>query len=166
MAGFAIGKSFKQGVPGMITRSSDNQVNVYPNKGDTDIKFGTPVVRSSNGVVAWASTSSIDNFIGIAVRIVKTNKAYAGKEAVYEKNAAVDVLTRGGIAVVCTKDATATTNPSAGGKVYIRKATGAFVAAAEGTGGADTVEVPNAKWATGTMDSDGVTEITLLQRRA
>lgn len=166
MAGYAIGKRVALGFPGGLTRNTDNQVNAYPNKGEVAIEFGAPVVREGDGVKAWDSDSVATDFIGVAVRIVKTNDTYLANDAKFNPGDAVDVLTRSGVAVLCVKDATATSNPVAGGKVYIRKATGDFVAAAEGTGGADTVAVPNAIWATSYRDADGIAEITLLERLA
>ncbi len=166
MAGYAIGKTMLLGVPGSLTRQSDNHINAYVNDGDTAIKFGAPVARSGGKVKAWASTNDATDFIGIAVRIVKTNETYGQNDAKFKKGDTADVLVRGGIAVECVKDATATSNPSAGGKVYIRKATGVFVAASEGTEGANTIEVPNAVWASSRRDANGVAEITLLERKA
>ncbi len=166
MAGFAIGTKLGLGVPGGLTRQIDNQINVYPNKGTTPIEFGAPVVRTGDGVKAWAANSTAAEFIGVALRIVKTNETYAQNDAKYLPGESVDVLTRSGVAVECVKDATATDDPVAGGKVYIRKATGVFVAKAEGTEGANTVEVPNAIWAHSRRDANGLAEITLLERLA
>lgn len=166
MAGFAIGTKLGLGVPGGLTRQIDNQINVYPNKGTVAIEFGAPVVRSGEGVKAWGATNVATDFIGVALRIVKTNETYAQNDAKYLPGEPVDVLTRGGVAVECVKDATATSDPVAGGAVYIRIATGVFVAAAEGAAGADTIVVPNAIWASAGRDANGLAEITLLERLA
>lgn len=166
MAGFAIGTKLGLGVPGGLTRQIDNQINVYPNVGSAAILFGTPVARDDDGVKPWASTLAATDFIGIAVRIVKTNETYGMSDPKYLPDEPVDVLTRGGIAVECIKDATATTDPVAGAKVFVRKATGEFVAAAEGNAGADTIQLPNAVWAVSGRDANGIAEITLLERLA
>jgi len=166
MSGFAIGTKLGLGVVGGLTRQIDNQINVYPNGGNAAILFGAPVARSGEKVIPWASTSVAADFVGIAVRIVKTNETYGMSDPKYLPDEPVDVLTRGGIAVECVKDATATSDPTAGGKVFIRVATGVFVAAAEGAAGADTIELPNAIWANSGRDASGLAEITLLESRA
>lgn len=162
MGGFAIGKKLNLGVPGGLTRQIDNVIIAEPNQGEGAIEFGTPVVRTTDGCQAWQDVSTIAQFMGVSLRIVKTNETYAQNDAKYVKGETVDVITRGGVAVICLKDGTATSNPVPGGKVFIRKIGGAFVAAAEST---DTLELTNAIWASG-LDASGLAEITLLTRKA
>lgn len=166
MAGFAIGTKLGLGVPGGLTRQTDNQINAYQNKGSTAIEFGAPVARSGDGVTAWTSSHTASDFVGVALRIVKTNETYGVNDAKYKAGEIVDVLTRSGVAVECVKDSIATSDPAAGGKVYIRKATGEFVAASEGASGANTVELSNVIWAHSRRDANGLAEITILERKA
>lgn len=165
MAGFAIGKKLNLGVVGGLTRQIDNLIIALPNVGSAAIAFGAPVVRATDGCELWKSNSAYADFLGIALRIVKTNETYAQNDAEYVEGDTVDILTRGGVAVECVKDTTATASPAPGGAVYIRKATGVFVAAAEGAAGADTIQLTNAVWASG-LDANGLAEITLLTRKA
>ena len=165
MGGFAIGKKLNLGVPGGLTRQIDNVIIAEPNVGDNPIEFGAPVVRTTNGCQAWQNSSVIAEVLGVSLRIVKTNETYAQNDAKYIKGDTVDIITRGGVAVFCLKDGTATSDPIPGGKVYIRKVGGAFVAAAEGGGGSDTLELTGAIWASG-LDASGLAEITLLTRKA
>ena len=95
------------------------------------------------------------------MREIKTENTYGQADAKFNAGDTVDVLVRGSITVVCTKDSTATYDPVKGGKVYIRKATGKFVAHAESS---DTVELTNAVWAQNGVDAGGMAEITITKR--
>lgn len=162
MAGFAIGKKLGLGVVGGLTRQIDNVIINETNKDTVAINFGVAVVRAEKGCKNFAATNVAADVLGISLRIVKTNETYAQNDAKYVVNDEVDILTRGGVLVECVMDATATTQPVAGGKVFIRLATGAFVAKAEST---DTIQLTDAIWA-GERDFNGLAEITLLARKA
>lgn len=163
MSGKAIGKYLRRGFVGNVTRG-DSIITGKPVTGSTAIQFGAPVRLSDDGnsFLPWATGKA---FVGVAVREVKTNSEYAVDKAEYLPGDTCDVLSYGGISVVCTKDETATTNPVKNGKVYLRKATGLFVAAAEGEGGADTEELKGVVWAESGLDTDGLAEITILMRK-
>lgn len=165
MAGHVIGKSLLRGFPGTVSRAIDAVITALINKeASAAILFGTPVVLASDGsgVKNWANTNSAADFAGIAVREIKTENTYGQGDAKYNPGDTVDVLTRGSIVVKCTLDATATTEPVKGGKVYIRKATGAFVAASESSA---TVELSGVVWAQNGCGADGAAEITILDRK-
>jgi len=166
MPGFVIGKSLIKGFFGNVSRSIDAIIEASINKNvSAAIPFGAPVVLSSDGtgVIAWANTNTADDFAGIAVREVKTEKTYGSNVAEYAAGEVMDVLKRGSVIIKCTMDSTATTAPKKGASVYIRKATGVFVAASESS---DTVELSNVVWAQNGCDADGAAEITILKRVA
>ena len=166
MGGFAIGSKLNLGVPGGLTRQIDNVILAKPNKGATIIKFGDPVVIDTDGVQRWIDTTSVAaDFIGIALRIVKTNETYGAQDAAYQINDTVDVLTRGAVAVCIDLAGTSKAEPVPGGKVYIRKADGKFVTEAES---GNALEITNAIWASGLFGGAGtyMAEITLLTRKA
>ncbi len=165
MAGHVIGKSLLRGFPGTISRAIDAVVSALINKeASAAIQFGAPVALASDGsgVKNWSNTNTADDFAGVAVREVKSEDTYGQGDAKYNAGDVVDVLTRGSIIVRCTMDSTATTEPKKGGAVYIRKATGAFVAAAESS---DTVALSGVVWAQNGCDANGAAEITILDRK-
>jgi hypothetical protein len=97
---------------------------------------------------------------------VKTNQtAYASgaiSSGYYSPKQAVDVLERGSIVVFC-KNGT----PTAGSKVYIRivAATGKEIGDFEALADAgNNIEITNAKWTTGKIDSSLLAEVTILSR--
>lgn len=166
MPGHVIGKSLLRGFAGTVSRQIDAVIEGLCNKEETAaIEFGVPVVLNSagDGVVNWGSSNEAGDFIGISVREIKTENTYGTGDAKYNPNDTVDVLVRGSISVVCTKDATATYDPVKNGKVYIRKATGKFVAHAESS---DTVELSGVVWAQNGVDANGIAEIVILDRKA
>lgn len=166
MPGHVIGKSLLRGFAGTISRQIDAVVEALTNKeASAPIEFGAPVVLNSgtDGVINWGSSNVAADFVGIAVREIKTENTYGLADAKYNPNDVVSVLTRGSISVKCTKDATATSDPVKNGKVYIRKATGAFVAASESS---DTVELTGVVWAQNGLDANGIAEIVILDRKA
>lgn len=167
MPGFVIGKSLLRGYFGNVARSIDTIIEASQNKeASAAIEFGTPVVLKSDGtgVVNWASTNAATDFAGIAVREVKTEGVYGSNVANYAAGEVMDVLKRGSVIVKCTMDSTATTAPVKGAGVYIRKATGVFVAAAEGVSGADTVALDNVVWGQNGVDANGAAELVILKR--
>lgn len=169
MAGHVIGKSLLRGFAGTISRQIDAVVEALINKeASAPIEFGAPVVLKSDGsgVVNWGSSNVATDFIGIAVREIKTENTYGQADAKYNAGDVVDVLTRGSISVKCVKDSTATSEPKKNGVVYVRKATGAFVAAAEGSSGANTIALNGVVWAQNGLDANGIAEIVILDRKA
>ena len=166
MPGFAIGKSLLKGFFGNVSRSIDAIIEASQNKeSSAAIEFGAPVILSSDGtgVKNWTNASTADDFAGIAVREVKTENTYGSNAANYAVGDIVDVLKRGSVIIKCTKDSTATHDPVKGASVYIRKATGVFVAYSESS---DTVELSNVVWAQNGCDANGAAEITILKRVA
>jgi len=167
MPGYTIGKSLLRGFFGNVARSIDTIIEATQNKeASAAIAFGAPVVLKSDGtgVVNWASTNVAADFAGIAVREVKTEGVYGSNIANYAANEVMDVLKRGSVIVKCTMDTTATTAPVKGAGVYIRKATGVFVAAAEGVSGADTIALENVVWGQNGVDANGAAELVILKR--
>lgn len=164
MPGYTIGKSLLRGFFGNVARSIDTIIEASQNKeSSAAIEFGAPVAYNSGatGVKNWANTNVAADFAGIAVREVKTEGVYGSNVANYAANEVMDVLKRGSVIVKCTMDSTATTAPVKGAKVYIRKATGVFVAASEST---DTVELSDVVWGQNGVDANGAAELVILKR--
>lgn len=168
MPGTAIGINLGLGYAGTPTRQDDNVIrNRISGETSANIVFGAPVVLASDNTYKnWAADSTAATFAGVAVANVKTNQtAYASGSigsGYYSPKQAVDVLERGSIMVFCK-----TGTPTAGGKVYIRtvasggKLVGDFEAVADST---NSVEITNAKWTSGKMDSNKLAEVTILNR--
>lgn len=164
MPGYTIGKSLTRGFFGNVARSIDTIIEASQNKESTAaIAFGAPVAYNSGatGVKNWANTNSATDFAGIAVREVKTEGTYGSNVAEYAAGEVMDVLKRGSVIVKCTMDSTAQTAPVKGAKVYIRKATGVFVAASESS---DTVELSDVVWGQNGVDANGAAELVILKR--
>lgn len=154
MAGKVL-KNFTNGWAGQISRSIDDVVEAFPNgEATAHIAFGAPVALDSNGKVKNISATNADDLIGVAVRTIKTENTYAGNDPDYLPKEMVDVLKRGTIAVHVTSG-----TPAPKGKVYIVKATGAFVTAADST---NTLET-NWKFK-GTKDANDIAEIVIPER--
>jgi len=154
MPGKAIGKRTGYGYPGTVARMSDAVISAYPAKG-FDIGFGDPVVLNDDGTVSkFATDSTADQFIGIAVREVKQAKRDEEPAFYYKEGEPVDILVRGSIAVSCAEGA-----PSLRGAVYVLD--GAFTASDSGTKLNDNVIFSKKD-----VDPDKVTEITILTRSA
>lgn len=162
MPGRVIGKEMPMGYPGSYARTPD--CIIMNRIAKDEIAFGAPVVlNADNTYSAFAATNTAAQFGGVAVREVKQTTKYLDQNAVaYEAGAQCDVLERGNIIVRCGKG-----TPTAGGKVYIRKAANAtypdakvgdFEAEADGN---NTVELTNAYWTTGRIDADKVAELTI-----
>lgn len=152
--------SFLPGYPGAISRAVDDIVKPMAVGGANAIDFGLPVVLNAGktGVVAFASTNTADDFVGIAVRSgAKTPNDYGNNTGKYNQNEMADILVRGSAVVVCYSG-----TPAMDGAVYIIKANGRFSADAS-TGGVDNVLIPNAKWLGG-KDSSNRAEIVITER--
>ncbi|HIT70256.1 MAG TPA: hypothetical protein IAC36_10180 [Candidatus Aphodomonas merdavium] len=164
MAGYVIGKELPGGFAGSVSRSRDAVIECFAAKGEGRIGFGDPVLLNEDGTVsAFSQTADAANFAGIAVREVKQAADDSG-EAWYQESEPVDVLVRGSICVHVVSG-----TPVAGGAVYVRTGTGEeheagqIVAAASETEG-ETLQLPNAVFATSGVDAGGIAEITLLHR--
>lgn len=166
MPGTAIGINLNLGFVGTPSRQDDNLIRNRINGGAANILFGAPVIlKSDNTIDNWAADSTADVFAGVAISNVKTLQTYGytnNTSGYYAPQQATDVLERGSVPVFC-KNGT----PTAGGAVYIRTVAsgthlvGDFEAVADA---GNNVLIPNAKWTTGKIDSNGVAEITILTR--
>lgn len=164
MPGFTIGKKMGLGYAGNVARSIDSIIT--PKTAKENINFGAPVVLNSDGTVSpFGASNTATDFVGIAIREVKQAISYSDSVSYYEANEKADILSRG---TICIKVNHGTATP--GGKVYIRIAenssitngvVGGFEAEADST---NTIEVPNARFTTGEIDSNGIAEITILER--
>lgn len=149
-------REFGRGFAGAVSRSVDDIVASYPNKEtETEIAFGAPVVLSGGGVKNWQSDSAAADFIGFAVRVLKTPETYGGSVASYAPGDTVDVLKRGAMTVNVAGG-----TPAAGGSVYVVKATGKVTALADGN---NTVQLPSCRFTTA-KDADGCAELVVTER--
>ena len=162
MRGQVIGKSMPHGYAGSYARQADMVVDTHPL--EKAIVFGTPVVFGTAGAVKpWETSSEAANFVGVAIREVKSATDYMNQnEGSYQIGEAVPVMKRGCVNVICQNG-----TPVPGGKVYIRTVKNesypnAVVGGFEAT--ADTgknVELTNAQWK-GSADANGVAEMRIL----
>lgn len=164
MKGQVIGRTMPHGYAGSYSRQPDMVVDTHPLGGDNEILFGSPVVVGTGGAaMPWAADSTVDKFLGIAVREVKSALDFLDQNAgAYHPGEAVSVLKRGCVNVICQNGA-----PVAGSAVYVRiKANaslpnaviGGFEAAADST---NSLKLTNAQWK-GSADANSVAELRLL----
>lgn len=180
MAGKAIGKSMNLGYAGSYSRTPDDIVVSRILDGG-DIEFGQAVALASDNTFTPVDEDTVAGDIaGIALRVVKQATNYASQNTVkYLEGELINVLERGCATVVCNVG-----TPTAGGKVYVRikknaavtggviggfEATADVAVAEGGVGGNDVttyynIEVPNMRWSNGYIDSNKVTEVTILTR--
>ena len=154
-----IGQDFNLGFPGTPSRSIDDIIASFPM--DTTIPFmdfGTPVVLNANKeqVKPFAAGSVAADFIGFAVRNVRSNKTYMDNDHGYRPVDEVDVQTRGRMSVLVAGNV----SPVKTGQVY---------ALPDGTVTADSaaagaVALPDVIFAHNGKDINNVTEITMLKR--
>lgn len=174
MPGSAIGIELNLGYPGTVSRSIDTIItprvvkSVVTDGSETEpsILFGEPVVLNSDNTYSrFGANGTAATFAGIAIREVKQATDYYSAAGSYIPGEVMDVIERGSVTVLCNVG-----TPTSGGKVYVRVATnatipngviGQFEAAADGT---NTVEITNARWKTGKLDSNKVAELTILTR--
>lgn len=146
----------------------------------------TQVVTARTGAVIGATSIDVDSFAanaayavgvsvvafnnfmqfaGVAVREVKQSTSYFTSQGDYEPGQPCDVLERGSVTVNCNHG-----TPTARGQVYVRvifnnaypnAPVGGFEAVSDGT---NTIQITNAQWKTGNLDSNGVAELTILTR--
>ena len=169
MPGTTIGKAMNAGYPGTFARNSDCIIANRIVKTNT-INFGEGVVlNSDNTVDPFAASCAFANFLGVAVREVKSQVVYLPQPTVgsYLAGQPCDVIERGSVSVKCCVG-----TPVAGGAVYIRITAnsgivGSAVAGFEYRADDDSgkcILIANARWTTGYMDANGISEITLLTR--
>lgn len=135
-------------------------------KGATSISVDSFTANAAYAVGAAVTTyNNFAQFAGVAVREIKQSTAYFTSQGEYDPGQPCDVLERGSVTVYCNNG-----TPKARGTVYIRIAAnvafpnapvGGFEADADGT---NTIQITNAQWKTGNLDSNNVAELTLLTR--
>lgn len=174
MPGSAVGIELNYGYPGSFTRLIDTIItprtlkSVITNDVETEdsVQFGEPVILNTDNTYSrFGAGGTAATFVGIAVREVKQTIEYYDGAGSYVPSEVMDVMERGSIAVKCNVG-----TPTAGGKVYIRVA--ANVAVPLGVIGQfeadsdtiNTIEITNARWKTGKIDSNKVAELTILTR--
>jgi hypothetical protein len=190
MPGTVIGKNLNLGYAGKISRNAGNIVSARMVKSILDgsnaetlapIPFGSVVLLNADNTFskfgqagAGVATSIAANIAGVAVGEVKQVVTYGGlanDTGAYAPTQSADVLEIGSCTVF-VKDAAANA-PVAGGKVYICSAKGTSTlvvgdlyatATPTDVGDATVIEIPNARFTSGKVDANGITEISLLTR--
>ena len=155
---------------GFIVRSIQNQSN-------DDIAFGTVLIRAAggsgtaavntvnpNGAKPADSTAATTNFVGIAVKQVKTQLGYypAPNGAVYADKEQMSMLVFGTVTMKCYYG-----TPTAGAAVYLRtvanSSNGGVVGGLDATAdGVDNFKLPFCYWA-GMPDENGVDGVVFTQ---
>ena len=167
-----IGKDMPHGFAGCYARQPDMIVETRPAGGEAAIPFGTPLVYDATkpAVVAAGAGFTAAAFAGVAGFEIKTALTYLEQQVgQYAPGEAVSVFQRGSINVKCAGG-----TPAVGGKVYILAAksaqgdlknapVGSFVASADSTTPANTVELTNCQWG-GPADANGVAELVILTK--
>jgi len=166
MPGKTIGMTMNLGFPGSHSRSPDDIHQNRPASGV--IPFGAPLILNNDGTFSqFGAANTADDFVGVALRVVKQQTDYYSNDVVYNDKDPCDGKMRGSVAVKITGG-----TPYAGSPVFIRiaenvaspdSAIGDFVASADGT---NTIQLNNAVFHSGKVDSNGVSEITVLTRKA
>jgi hypothetical protein len=169
-----IGTSLLQGFPGTISRNGSNIVFARQVQ-STDANgpaFGAAVVLNANNTysdlgafITAGGTFTAVNFGGIAVREAKSFTSFFTQNGTvsYFPGDACDALLFGEAPVVVNVG-----TPTAGSPVYVRVSAngantivGGFEAASDTT---HTVLLTNAKFTTGVIDSNNVSELSILSR--
>ena len=165
MPGRVIGTSLNIGYPGMPSRSADS---IIQNRiADAVIAFGQAVILKNTNRWAPVTDSTVAaDIAGIAVReVVQANTFDPQSNPDYVANAPCDVMVRGNCTVKCQRG-----TPAAGAAVYVRvkannsypnAVVGGFEASADST---NTIQVTNIEWTTGSVDANGVAEVTIKTR--
>ena len=149
-------KTFKNIIPGQISRAIDDIVITFPNVSGAEIAFGAPVFLDSakGGVEGFKANAGMTTFVGVATRIgPKTPNVYGSDIAVYNANEGVSVITRGSVGVLVV----GTAIPAVGGKVYL-DSNGNFTADATGN-----TELTNCKFRE-CYGTNGCAEIVITSR--
>lgn len=165
----AIGKNMFHGYAGSYSRQPDSVIDTQPlsqAETSTPITFGLGVVYDAanpGAVIIPTDTSTAANFVGVAVREVKSATDYLDQSVgQYVPGDAVPVLKRGCVNVLCQKG-----TPALGGAVYLRvkanntypnAVVGGFEAEADST---NTVQLTNAQWK-GPADANNIAEMRIM----
>lgn len=162
MTGQVIEQVMTNGYAGSYSRQPDMVVDTAPAEGV--IAFGQGVVYGDTGVELPSDSSTAAQFVGIALREVKSATDFLNQNAgQYNVGDAVPVIKRGCVNVLCQNG-----SPARGGAVYLRvklntgsypnAVVGGFEAAADST---NSVQLTNAEWA-GPADANGIAELRIL----
>lgn len=165
------GKEMPHGFAGCYARQPDMIVETRPAGGETPIPFGAALVYGTKPeVVAAGSGFTAANFAGVAGCEIKSALTYLDQQAgQYAPGEPVSVFQRGSINVKCAGG-----TPAVGGAVYILAAeseqgdltnakVGDFVASADSTTSANTVQLTNCQWG-GPADANGIAELVILTK--
>lgn len=167
-----IGKEMPHGFAGCYARQPDMIVETRPAGGKAAIAFGTPLVYDATkpAVVAAGAGFTAAAFAGVAGCEIKSALTYLDQQAgQYAPGEPVSVFQRGSINVKCTGG-----TPALGGAVYVlaaksaqgdlaNAAVGDFVASADSTTAANTVQLTNCQWG-GPADANGIAELVILTK--
>ena len=166
MRGQTIGKTMPHGYAGSYSRQPDSVIDSHPLTGDAYVPFGLAVVRdatNANAVVLPSDTTTAAQFLGVAVREIKSATDYLNQNlGQYAPGDAVPVIKRGCVNVKCQKG-----TPAVGGAVYLRvkanasyedAVVGGFEAEADST---NTVQLSNCQWK-GIADANGIAEMRIM----
>lgn len=165
MPGKTIGIMMNVGYAGTQSRTADA---IIQNRiADGAIAFGQAVVLTADNkwkLVGTGTTAA--QVAGIAVReAVQANTFNPQSNPDYLDGTPCDVIVRGNCTVKCQRG-----TPASGTAVYVRitkndtypdAVVGGFEATADG---ANTIQVDNIEWATGVMDANNMTEVTVKTR--
>ena len=158
-------QSFINGVPGSISRAVADIVISIRNASGADIPFGTPVFVTNDGAAPFdlSSPQEFDDFLGFAVRVAdKTPDVYPsgqfgdGQEGTWHPGDVMEVLVRGGIAVMTASTGTR------GGKVYLRKSDGKLTSEAGESG--TTILLENVRIRNPRLDPNACGEVIVNKR--
>ena len=158
MSGKVIGKTLPFGYRGNVSRTPDIIIQPFNNVGETNIAFGAPVIydTTNKGVRAVLSTDdTASNLVGIAVRRIGQPHVDSSEGWYYQPGETVDVLVRGSIVV----ELKAKTGIAPRGQVYVDPTDGEFTSVST-----SNLAMPNTKFSTGAVDSENITEVTILER--
>lgn len=161
MPGHVIGKTIPFGYAGNVSRMSDCVIAPYRYDASLtgNIAYGEPVAfDTTTGGVRKLSSSDVTNaaIIGFAVRRIGQPKTDYADGWYYEPGETVDVLLRGSMSIALEDS----TGIAARGAVYVDPATQKLYGATD-TG---YLAIPNATFAAGVADDNGIAEITLTER--
>ena len=162
-----IGQSMTHGYAGSYARQPDSVIDTHPMasaEDTTPITFGLCVVLDdANAVTLPEDTSTAAQFLGVAVREIKSATDYLSQSVgQYNPGDAVPIMKRGCVNVICQNG-----TPAQGGDVYLRvkandslpnAVVGGFEATADST---NSVKLTNCKWK-GPADSNKVAEMRIM----
>ncbi len=186
MPGTVIGQSMNLGYPGTYARGGDSVImsRIVNPTDTTGPSFGDPVILNAGsssalgvGDASGAPTYSkmgaggtMAAFAGVATRkVMQVSGSYLDQNTqAYTPGENCEVLERGSISVVCNVGNPNTISTG----VYVRitanagvpaGVVGGFEARTDNDSG-NCILITNAKWTTGVIDANGVTELTILSR--